>query len=106
MSAASKNAASVSSIRGASDRRDPAAADGACSSLRARGFEYEEANGSLFLPIRISQDELARAVADESPGQASHPFTDALQVCADAKPDFDALLKASGGPGGVRMLPI
>jgi hypothetical protein len=64
--------------------------------LRARGFEYEQAEASFFLPVRIDQRELAQAVADESPGLALTPFNDALKTCVDAKPHFDALLKTIG----------
>jgi hypothetical protein len=66
----------------------------AIANLRARGFEYEQAKGSFFLPVRIDQSTLAQAVADESPGLALTPFVDALQICIDAKSDFDTLLAA------------
>jgi hypothetical protein len=63
--------------------------------LRARGFEYQESEGSFFLPIHVDQAALAQAVGDESPELALAPFTNVLQSCADAKPDFDALLAAT-----------
>jgi hypothetical protein len=65
--------------------------------LRARGFDYQEAEGSFFLPVRVDQSALTQAVGDESPELALAPFTDALQACTNAKPDFDALLKATAG---------
>jgi hypothetical protein len=63
--------------------------------LQARRFEYEQADASFFLPVRVDQGALAQAVADESPELALAPYNDALQTCVDAKPDFDALLAAT-----------
>jgi hypothetical protein len=65
--------------------------------LRALGFDYQEAEGSFFLPVRVDQSALAQAVGDESPELALAPFTNALQVCINAKADFDALLAATEG---------
>ncbi len=65
--------------------------------LRTHGFAFQEREGSFFLPVRVDQSVLAQAVAEESPELALTPFTDALQVCLDAKPVFDALLAATTG---------
>ena len=65
--------------------------------LRARGFDYQEAEGSFFLPVRVDQSALTQAVGDESPELALAPFSDALQACINAKSDFDALLQATAG---------
>ena len=67
------------------------------ATLRARGFIYEESEGLFFLPVRINQSELAQAVGDESPELALAPFTETLEVCFNAKFDFDALLAATAG---------
>jgi hypothetical protein len=63
--------------------------------LRASGFDYQEREGSFFLPVRVDQSALAQAAGDESLEFALSPFSDALQDCINAKPDFDALLAAT-----------
>lgn len=63
--------------------------------LRALGFDYEEREGSFFLPVRVDQSALAQAAGDESLDLALTPLSDGLQVCINAKPDFDALLAAT-----------
>jgi len=68
--------------------------------LRSRGFEYEATEGSFFLPVHIDQSTLAQGFFDESLEIALKPLADALQVCVEAKPDFDALIAATGGVAG------
>lgn len=62
------------------------------AALRSRGFNYEEAKGSFFLPVRIEQTALVTALQYEAPEQALEPLEKALAVLVEAKPDFDALL--------------
>ena len=63
--------------------------------MRANGFEYEENACRFFLPVKVDQKELANAVAEETPVIALEPLRKALQMLLDAKPDFDALLRAT-----------
>jgi len=63
--------------------------------LRAKGFEYEEDEGSFYLPVKILQAELAAAVKDETPKSALEPLRGKLMALLDAKPEFDALLRAT-----------
>jgi hypothetical protein len=65
------------------------------STLRAKGFEYEEGDGSFYLPVKVDQAALAAALAAETPVEALGPLRKALQTLVDAKPDFDALLRAT-----------
>jgi hypothetical protein len=63
--------------------------------IRACGFEYQAAEGSFFLSFRVDQNALAQAAGDESLELALIPFTNALQICVNAKLHFDALLAAT-----------
>lgn len=62
------------------------------ATLRAHGFDYEEAKGSFFLPIRIEQAQLVKALQYEAPEQALEPLEKALGTLVEAKPHFDTLL--------------
>ena len=63
--------------------------------LRAKGFEYEEGEGSFYLPVQVLQAELAEAVQDETPRNALGPLREKLRALIEAKPEFDALLRAT-----------
>ena len=63
--------------------------------LRSRGFEFHEALGNFFLPIRLDVEALANAVEMESPESALAPFEDGLRRCIDAVGDFEALRLAA-----------
>lgn len=62
------------------------------SSLRVRGFEYEEAEGTFLLPVRIDFAQLSEALRDENPEKGLEGLNQALQKLINAKPEFDALL--------------
>ena len=61
---------------------------------RKRGFTYFEKDGSFFLPVIIDADQLAAALAEETPEQALAPFETALRTLVEAEPFFDRLLAA------------
>lgn len=61
---------------------------------RKRGFAYFEKDGSFFLPVVIDADQLAAALAEETPEQALAPFENAVRALIEAEPFFDRLLAA------------
>ncbi|HWJ75035.1 MAG TPA: hypothetical protein VNX29_17890 [Kaistia sp.] len=59
--------------------------------LLGMDFELDDAP-SLYLPVRISVDELATAVREERIEDALTPLHDALDALHRAKPEFDKLI--------------
>jgi hypothetical protein len=60
--------------------------------LRSAGVRYEPKDNSIYFPITLDREELARAFGDDDIEPALQPIADAFRAAIAASTDFDALI--------------
>lgn len=67
----------------------------AVQSIRDAGFNVEQREGRIEMPVALVRGSLADALREENAAAAFGPLRDALKKAFAAKPHFDSLVKAA-----------